>query len=229
MRAFLWGRGGYVGRSGVGAEAVAEAAYRLDPALADLAADRSDEDLDDVGRRVVSVAPHPVEDLLAGEHIAGVKHEKFHDRELARRQVGDEVLARQPPVADVEHQAAGFDGVTGRLARRLTVLDPQLDPGEQLGELERLGHVVVGTAFQPGDPVVDGIAGGEDDDGYVVGLRTQSLQYVETGQSRQADVQDDQVEGSGPGQQQRGLTVVRDRRQVTGGAQPLLDERRDPV
>ena len=58
-------------------------------------------------------------------------------------------------------------------------------PGDDLLEAERLGHVVVATGREPGDPVLDGVLGGEeeDGDGVVVGAHpAQHLEPVEVGQ-----------------------------------------------
>jgi hypothetical protein len=56
-------------------------------------------------------------------------------------------------------------------AEDLVARDPpsKLGPhsGKELGEVERLGDIVVGTEFQPADSVGDIAAGGEHDDRYV--------------------------------------------------------------
>ena len=40
-------------------------------------------------------------------------------------------------------------------------------PGDDLLQAERLGDVVVAAGREPGDAVLDGVAGGEEEDGYV--------------------------------------------------------------
>ena len=53
----------------------------------------------------------------------------------------------------------------------LRLPQPQPDPGEQLGEPERLGHVVVGAALERGHGVGDRVAGGQHDDRHPRALR----------------------------------------------------------
>src|ERR1700755_2270601 len=52
------------------------------PADAQLAPKVSDVDVDDVGGRIVAVAPHRAQNLLAAEDLAGVVHEVREQVEL---------------------------------------------------------------------------------------------------------------------------------------------------
>ena len=81
-------------------------------------------------------------------------------------------------VADHQHRGR-------RRALRAGAAHQPTQPGHQLLERERLGHVVVAARGQPRDPVLDRVAGGEEDDRYV-GQRgahpAQHLEAVDVGQ-----------------------------------------------
>src|SRR5579871_3415409 len=71
-------------------EPVADRAHRDDrgrrAGAPELASQVADVDLDDVGSRIVRVAPYGAEDLLAREHVAGMSQEVREQVELLRRQ-----------------------------------------------------------------------------------------------------------------------------------------------
>ena len=105
--------------------------------------------------------------------------------------------------ADVEPDAAGLE-LERRLAR-LRRPQARAHAGEQLLEHERLGHVVVGAAVEPGHGVDDLVARGEDQHRQLLAARAQRAQHGEAVLAGQADVEDQQVE----------LLVARDRTQRT--------------
>ena len=58
-------------------------------------------------------------------------------------------------------------------------------PGDDLGERERLGHVVVAADGEAGDLVLDAVAGGEEQDGHADAVGPQAsgdLEAVEVGE-----------------------------------------------
>jgi hypothetical protein len=67
------------------------------------------------------------------------------------------------------------------------------DAGEQFGEGERLGQVVVGPEVQPPDPVLHLPAAGETQDGGAAVGGTQLLQHPPAAAVWQVDVQNDEV------------------------------------
>src|SRR5690606_35737059 len=105
---------------------------------------------------------------------------------------------------------------------------PQPDPGEQLLEPERLGHVVVGAALQAGDGVVDRGARGEDDHGQCRAALPEPAQHGEAVDVGQPDVEHEELEVPAQRQDQRLLAGRHRGGGVPGGTQPLGDERGDP-
>ena len=85
--------------------------------------------------------------------VAGVAHQVFEQRELARPQVDRLPAARHAPRQQVQHQVV--DRQRRRLGRARRAADQRLHAREQLGERERLGQVVVAAGLQAADAVVD--------------------------------------------------------------------------
>ena len=107
--------------------------------------------------------------------------------------------------------------------------EPEPDPRQELGEPERLRHVVVRAALERRDRVGDRVAGGEDDHRHPRALVPESLEHAEPVETREPDVEDREVEA--PAQREvEALDPVADGgRAVAVGAQPLRDERGDPL
>src|SRR3954447_20804382 len=135
------------------AEDVARAADRMEePRLAtgfQLPSQVRDEDLDRVGDREGVVAPHLVEELLAGDHQALVAHEVLEQLELALREVDLALAAGHLVRVRVEHQVA--DAQRSHAARGPPA-QQRAHAGQQLLALERLHQVVVGPDVQALDP-----------------------------------------------------------------------------
>src|SRR5439155_5585426 len=100
----------------------------------------ADEDVDGVRAAFVRGGPDVGEDLVPGQYPAGVVGKVFEERvfpggELDRFASPPHVMARRIDlqVADGEDPAAAVAGAAEEAA----------DAGQQLGELERLGQVVV--------------------------------------------------------------------------------------
>src|SRR6478735_1773657 len=218
------------GDSGFGlpVEAVAHPTHRGDGVGAELPAQVADVHVHDVGAGVEVHAPHVVEQLLAGEHLPGVHHEHLGQRELAGRELHLPLTDVGTPAAYVEPDPAALQHVVAR-AYAVGLPQPQPDPGQQLREAERLGHVVVRAALESGHRVADGVARSEHDDRDLGALRTQSLEHLEAVETGQPDVEHDQVEGAAEGVVEPTVAVSDGRRQVAVGAQPLGDEGGDPL
>ena len=92
--------------------------------------------------------------------------EDLEHRELARAQLDRAAVDVRPAGAQVERDVARAQH--GLLGGPL-VAQPHAHAREQLLEAERLGDVVVGAVLEPGDLVLDLVAGGEDDDRHAAG------------------------------------------------------------
>jgi hypothetical protein len=83
------------------------------------------------------------------------------------------------------------DGVaeTARRRRRPTPSQDRPHPRDQLFDAERLGEIVVTALGEPGDPVLRGVAGGEEHHRRLVTRRPQPPAHLEPVDARQADVE----------------------------------------
>ena len=172
-----------------------------------------------------------VEQLLPRQDLAGVAQEDLQQRELPGRQVHLRAGDLHPPGAQVEPEAAGrqrrLPARLGRLVLRLA--QPQPDPGQQLGEPERLGHVVVGAALERGHGVRDRVARGQHDHRHPGALGAELVEHLEAVQPGQPDVEHHQVVGAAQRLVQAGVAVGDRGHHVPLGLESLGDEGGDPL
>ena len=98
-------------------EPVADRAHRLDQVrvlLAELGPEPPHVDVDRARAAVVLVAPHPREQLLAGEHLARVRREELQQLVLHVREVERPVAERGLVGLEVEHEVAVLDDLGPR-------------------------------------------------------------------------------------------------------------------
>ena len=107
---------------------------------------------------LVLVVPGVLEQLEAREHAARPAHERLEQRELLRRELDLGVAAPDAPRGRVEAQVADREH-RRPLGRAAPGERPQ--PGEQLGERERLRQVVVGAGVEAADAILDRVARGQ--------------------------------------------------------------------
>ncbi len=93
----------------------------------------------------------------------GVRQERLEEGELAGGELHRPAPDARPGGPEVQSEVSVGErhGVLGGGRGA----EAQQHPGQEFLEAERLGHVVVRPALQPGDGVVHRGAGGEDDDG----------------------------------------------------------------
>ena len=120
---------------------------------------RADVDLDEVVV-VCVVAPHLGQQLILGQGLSAVAHEKREQSKLGRGQRELPTGADREPVFLIDEQAADLQHLRDRAA-------PAQDSAHarhQFLERKRLDQVIVGAEFESGDPIGHGVAGGEEDD-----------------------------------------------------------------
>jgi hypothetical protein len=134
-----------------------------------------------------------VEDLGLRQHSPRVHHQVAEQVELGGGE-GD-VLAGSPHLVAVLVQLEVRDGQPHRPVFGAAAGAAQHGPdaGDDLFQAEGLGDVVVAAERQPGDLVVVGVAGGEEQHRHRVPGRAQSAQHHETVDVGQHDVEQHQV------------------------------------
>src|SRR5581483_394442 len=168
------------------------------PALVDFVTETVDEDVHHVGLGVEAVVPDVFEDHGFGDHAAGVAHEVFEEGELARLQfdlfagAGD-FAGEQIQLEIADREAVGLGGVGG-------AADERLDAGEQFGEGEGFGEVIVAAGLEAFDAVVHGGLGAEDDHRHAEALLAQTLDEAEAVELGEHDVDDGGVVLGGGGE-----------------------------
>src|ERR1700733_9906846 len=134
-------RGSFLASS-PGHELIALTPHGLDQVEAQLGAEAADAHVNDVGPRVELVAPDGGEQLALGDRVPRVLRELAQQQELEPGEM-------HRAVADVRHQPGHVEGDLAGPDDLAAQPDP--DPGEQFGEGERLGQVVLGAAFEQVD------------------------------------------------------------------------------
>src|SRR5690348_13015726 len=176
------------------AEDVARAADRMEePRLAtgfELPSQVGHEDLDRVRDREGVIAPHLVEQLLAGDHQALVAHEVLEQLELALGEVDPPLPARDLVRVGVEHEVADAQR---RHAARRPAAQQRAHACQQLLALERLDEVVVSADVEALDAGLQRVARGEDQDRHLVAALAQAAGDVHAVEPGEAEVEDDQV------------------------------------
>ena len=185
-----------------------EAADRRDVArvgrvVAELPAQDRDVHVEGLGRAVPGAVPDVAHQLLAGDDLAGVGHEHPEQLELLAGEL-DLLAAQEHPSAvgvDVEERVLlGLQRVDDAAAQQ------RPGPGEQLGEPEGLGDVVVGPCVEPHDGVDLVGPGREDEHGHAAALLPEPAAHLEAVHLREPEVEHDQV-GLAQGALERGLPV----------------------
>ena len=124
---------------------------RLGRVFLDLGPQPLDRHVDEPRVAQEVVAPHLVEQGLAGEDLAGSARERRQQPELGvpERDLRPSAADRVPGLVDLERSQAERAAIPAGNAP--TQRDAQA--GEKLGQLERLAHVIVGTGLQAGHHV----------------------------------------------------------------------------
>src|SRR3569833_1941928 len=144
-----------------GAQDVADAAHGVDETrLAGLAAQVHHVHVQGVRRRLEVKAPHRLEDLLAGQHLAGVGEEQLQQRVFGTGQVEGPAVAGDLAGDGVHPQPRVLQAVAAARGRHAEA-QQRAYAGQEIVQLAGLDEVVVGARVQAGHPVADRVASGE--------------------------------------------------------------------
>jgi hypothetical protein len=134
-----------------------------------------------------------IEDLHLGQHPVGVAHEVAEQLELGG---GELDLLAVPP--DLVAVLVEFEVGELQPRRRLAAVAPGAaqhgpDPGDDLFQAERLGHVVVAAEGQAADLVLGRVAGGKEHHGDLRAAAAQPADDVKAVHVGQHDVEHDEI------------------------------------
>src|SRR5512134_332923 len=141
-------------------EDIADAAHRMDEArrrrvLLDEAPEPVDMDVHGPALAGVVIAPDALEELVAGEDLAGVTEEEGEQLERLRLDRQVRTVAQQPMAGEIHLHPAEIHDRRRRLEgdRLLRAPEERPDPGGQLAQRERLRDVVVRAQLESDDLV----------------------------------------------------------------------------
>src|SRR5215475_766042 len=171
--------------------------------VAELAAEPGDVHVEGLGRAPPLAVPDLPHDLLPGDHLPGVVHQHTQQVELLGGELELGVADPGTPGIRVHPHPLHGAGLHAAPAEQGT------DPGQELGQPERLGHVVVGARIEPDHRVHLVHPRGEDQHRDGLAFRAQTAAYFQPVQLRQPDVEHDQIEPAVHGRIQRARAVRR--------------------
>jgi hypothetical protein len=131
-----------------------------------------------------------LEQLQAGKHLSRTPHERLEQRELLRRECNLSRRSPHPPGRGIEAQVADHE-LCRPFAAAATHERPQA--GQELGERERLRHVVVRSGIETGDAILDRVARGEHEHGSPNACIAQAAARLVPAPAGQHHVEDDDV------------------------------------
>ena len=132
-----------------------------DGRVAELGPQPADRRLDRGGERVGRFVPDPLQQFLGGDHPVPGREQALQQRELLRAEIKAPPGTERHPAARVERHVAALER-GGQ--RRGGAAAKSADARGQLGEVERLGQVVVGAQPEAVHPVLDRAGRGQHQD-----------------------------------------------------------------
>src|SRR6516164_5456898 len=154
---------------------VASAAHRVEErlreALVDFRSQSRNVHVDDICLRIEMIIPDIFQQHRAGDDLAGMPHEIFEQAKLPGLQLyflaGATYFVRQAVQLQIGYAVNRFLAAAAAPSRQ------RLDARQQFGKGIRLGQIIVATATQSFDSIVDLAERGEDQDRCFNGLLAQ--------------------------------------------------------
>jgi hypothetical protein len=158
----------------------------------DFIAEAMDVDIDDVGGGVDAHLPDVVEDHGAGDDTADIAAKVFEEGEFLLGELELDAGAAGFAADEIDFEVGDAEAGGFRLARGAAA-EQSAEAGLELGYGEGLGHVIVATAFEAEDALIDGAARGEDEDRGADTLRAEALDQLEAVDVGEGEVDDHSV------------------------------------
>jgi hypothetical protein len=195
--------------SSFGAERIPETADGVNQfngfAFVDLAAEETDESVQGVLFDIFGGAPNSVKNGAARGDAAFVAHEEFEQTKFGGSEMDFASSAKDAALGEFQGKVADSESVRSRLGDAAL---QRADAGEQDGEGERLGHVIVGARIETLDDVGNGIASRQHQNGNVLAKLAETAGDLNAIDSGQHDIEEDEVELVVFGERKSGEAVV---------------------
>ena len=162
--------------------------------------------------------------LIAREHLVGMTHKGCQESNLLLAQRQGFSIDRYAPDGLIQCDVVARQNL---LNSAFGATQHGVGAGNDFAGIEWLDDVVVGAALQSDDSIGVGFPGGEHDDWYVR-LSTQDPAHLNAIETRQHQIEDDQVRSQGTGQRQPGFSIVRNLGGVSRALEIHLEPTRDP-
>ncbi len=132
---------------------------------------------DRIAREFIAELGQGVFELALLHNPADLSHQDFQDGSFARSQSKVNVSASRNPCRCVKAQLSG-DERRRESFRRAS--QQGAAASEKFAMIERLDQIIVGARIEPGDPVVNGSAGGQHENGGIDVLSPHGADQVES-------------------------------------------------
>ena len=156
----------------------------------DFCAEMADVNVDDVGEVFEAFVPDMLDDHGAGEDLADVGDHIFEQGVFFGGQFDPAAGAADTLGEAIDFEVGQAEDVSpfgGRAAQE------SFNADEELGECKRLGEVIVSAFFEEFDFIGGAVAGGQDEDGGVLGVGAEAAEEVEAADTWEHEVEDDKV------------------------------------
>jgi len=168
-------------------------------------AEKMNESVNGVFFDFAAMTPQGILNGLPRDNFSLVSGEKLQEAEFGKGEKNFAAFAKGAEGGDVENKIAYLQDI---LDFRSDAATECADAGEKFGEGKRFGEVVVGTGVETLYDIAESIAGGEHEDGDILFAAAKLASDFEAVYARQHDVEQNDVEWSCAGEEQRGIAVA---------------------
>ena len=179
------------------AEPVTRAAQRVDQfdveAIVDFAPQPANEDLEHVCERIVVLVPDVRSDRSAIDDLLAMANEELEQRKLFRRQLDLSTAATNAMRSKIDLEIGDCRDFG---QRSWSTSRKRIQTRDELAEGERLREIVVGAGIEPAYAIIDGVAGGQHQNGGADTALSEVSAKIEAVAPGEHDIENDDVEGA---------------------------------